>query len=113
MLQTFVRSAFRAGSLRGVRVRESTHSPTGVVVVCYFTDHARAGGFAARWARRLGYSVFVRSAWRHGLWSVSLPVAGCVPFASYHAGKRQLHAWPVRGLRTLGPVIQSAGRSLL
>ena len=77
-VSSIVWSAFRSGSLWGVRVRPSSRSRSGVVVVLGFSAHASAATFAARWAGRLGLSVVVRRT--GGFWCVSVPVAGCVPF---------------------------------
>ncbi|KKN69243.1 hypothetical protein LCGC14_0442380 [marine sediment metagenome] len=67
------RSAFRAGSLRGVFPRSSSRARSGAVLVCLFSCPRRAGSFAARWAGRCGVSVSLRR-WA-GLWAVSVPVS--------------------------------------
>jgi hypothetical protein len=66
------RSAFRAGSLRGLLLRPSRRSFSGAVLVCWFGCPRRAGRFAARWAGRLGVSVVVRCS--AGQWQVAVPV---------------------------------------
>jgi hypothetical protein len=49
------------------------HAASGLVLVCSFSSLARAGSFAARWARRLGISVAVRRPWGT-TWDVSVPI---------------------------------------
>lgn len=66
-------SAFRSGSLFGLRVRPSGHSRSGLVLVAAFRRSASAGAFARRQAARLGLPVAVRLV--PGGWSVSVPVA--------------------------------------
>ena len=65
-------SAFRAGALRLLRLRPSSRSASGSVLVASFACPRAAGAFAARWAGRLGSSVALRRS--PGLWSVSVPV---------------------------------------
>ena len=76
--RSVVFSAFRAGSLFGVRVRASRRSPSGVVLVAGFSSPSAARRFALLWGGRLGSSCVVRVV--AGFWCVSVPVAGCVPF---------------------------------
>lgn len=108
---TAVRSAFRAGSFAGVVVRPSRRSPSGVVLAVCFRSPARAAAFAARWAGRLGVSVAVRPGPRAGLVAVSLPVAGCVPFAARSGFP--FPAFRVAGLRSVGSVASSVSVALL
>ena len=99
-------SAFRAGSLFGVRVRASRRSPSGVVLVAGFSSPAAARQFALLWGRRLGSSCVVRVV--AGFWCVSVPVAGCVPFCGPSA-------WRVAGggVRRAAAVAFSASRAVL
>jgi len=99
-------SAFRAGSLAGVRVRMSQRSPSGVVVVAAFRSQPSAAVFAARWARRLGVSVVVRR--RGALWAVSVPVVGCVPFGRWPSAW-----WVSGGVRGVAPVARAVSVALL
>jgi len=114
-----VRSAFRAGGLAGVIVRPSRHATSGVVLVCCFADTSRARSFARRWAARLGRSVVVRPFARPGrlLWSVSIPVAGAIPFAgvsSLPAGAPWVaDAWRLAGVRSVPAVARAVARALL
>lgn len=73
-------SAFRAGSLFGVRVRVSRRSPSGVVLVAGFASPVAARRFALLWGGRLGAACAVRVV--GGFWCVSVPVFGCVPFSA-------------------------------
>ena len=72
------RSAFRAGSLAGVRARPSAHSFSGFVLACAFRSPLAARAFAARWGCRLSVFATVRRvsspSWGV-LWVVSVPVA--------------------------------------
>ena len=95
-------SAFRAGGLRAVAVRRSRHAVSGVVLVASFRSLASAGGFARRWAARLGLSVAVRRSGR--LWAVSVPVV-----APLHLVGGGLFAPVVGGLRGLLAVVSSWG----
>lgn len=104
-VSSLVWSAFRAGSLAGVQVRPSSRARSGVVLVAWFRSSSRAGAFAARWSARLGLSVAVRR--RRGLWAVSVPVAGAVPFMGPSA-------WAVAGgVRGVAPVAHAAAVALL
>ncbi len=108
-----VRSAFRSGGLAGVVVRPSRRSPSGVILVCAFRSVALAGRFAARWAAHLGVACSVRPLARPGrplLWSVSVPVADCVPFLDSSFGPC---AWRVCGLRSVSGVAASVSLALL
>lgn len=67
-------SAFRSGSLASIASRPASWSASQLVAVAGFRCSARAGRFAARWARRLGQAVRVRRSGR--LFVVSVPVAG-------------------------------------
>jgi len=74
------RSAWSVGSLRAFCFRSSSRSFSGSVLVASFACPRRAGRFAARWARRLRVSVFVRRG-PGGLWAVSVPALGLPPAA--------------------------------
>jgi hypothetical protein len=65
-------SAWRAGSLRGLLLRQSRRSPSGWVMVASFGSFARASRFASLWAGRLGVSCVLRRE-PGAPWSVSLP----------------------------------------
>ena len=103
-VRSLVFSAFRAGGLRSVLLRTSTRARSGTVVVAVFACPVRAGGFARRWAGRLGLSVFVR---RHpGGFAVSVPVK--LPHTRLPIGAGRL--LPVSGgLRGLLSVLASSG----
>jgi hypothetical protein len=84
-------SAFRAGSLFGLRVRPSSHSASGCVLVAAFASQAAASRFARRWAGRLGMPVVVRLV--PGGWSVSVPVVPALAAAAFCRSLRQVSAF--------------------
>ena len=73
-----------------VEWRESSHSFTGFVAVCWFDLHP--GGFARRWSRAVGHPCFVRDmAVGHARWAVSVPClipCGAVVLGSVSRGSR-------------------------
>lgn len=73
-----------------VEWRESVHSFTGFVAVCWFDSHP--GDFARRWSRAVGYQCFVRDmAVGHARWAVSVPClvpCGMVSLGSAARGSR-------------------------
>lgn len=97
-------SAFRAGSLRSLLLRTSSHSYTGAVVVCVYASRARANHFAGIWARRLGVGVFVRRS--GGQWSVSIPAVVRHTVWPVGSGRR---VSVVGGLRVFRQVLAPAG----
>lgn len=87
--------AFRCGGLRGVLLRSSSRSFSGVVLVCGFASFASASRLAARLAQRMPPAAAPRVrrvASRAGSgWSVSVPVAQPL------LGVAVLGVFPVRG----------------
>ncbi len=87
--------AFRCGGLRGVLLRSSSRSFSGVVLVCGFSSFASASRLAALLARRMPGAAAPRVrrvVGRSGAgWSVSVPVAQPV------LGVAALGVFPVRG----------------
>ncbi|MFN8463925.1 MAG: hypothetical protein U0X20_00180 [Caldilineaceae bacterium] len=87
--------AFRCGGLRGVLLRSSARSFSGVVLVCGFSSFASAARLASRLAQRMPGAAAPRVrrvAGRSGSgWAVSVPVALPV------LGVAALGVFPVRG----------------
>lgn len=78
-----------------VEWRESCHSFTGFVAVCWFDSYP--GDFARRWSRAVGYQCFVRDmAVGHARWAVSVPCivpVGQVQLSSVSRGSRVQLVW--------------------
>ena len=71
-----IRSAFCAGSLLKVQLRQSANAKTGYVVHCQFDEAPKGYSFAKIWAKRLGISITVRKSQTLGSWEthISIPV---------------------------------------